>query len=201
MPAGVPLMMVNRADRLVDGAVPTLLAAFDIGPTRTLQQDVEFGVLQIVDIALKAISPAVNDPSTCITCLDQLSRIMIRWISRYMPDVMLADPPHVIRVVMPAVDLDGMLDTAFEQIRHYSASDMAVSSRLLRVLGDIADSTADGEVHARLLARAQRVYEGCARHLDEPDLAKLRVRLASLEPRNALSLSPLMAREPLEQTT
>ena len=49
-----------------------LRAAFDFGPTRTLQQDVEFGVLQIVDIALKAISPAVNDPTTAISCVDQL---------------------------------------------------------------------------------------------------------------------------------
>ena len=183
VPAGIPLLMVNRADRLEDGVAGSLRAAFDIGPTRTLQQDVEFGVLQIVDIALKAISPAVNDPSTCITCLDQLSRIMIRWVSRYMPDVLLADPPHVIRVVMPAIDLDGILDTAFEQIRHYGASDMAVSSRLLRALGDIADSTSDGEIHARLLARARRVYEGCRRHLDEADLGVLRGRLAGLEKR------------------
>ncbi len=62
-----------------------LLGAFDFGPTRTLQQDVEFGVLQIVDIALKAISPAVNDPTTAIGCVDQLSRILIRFASREMP--------------------------------------------------------------------------------------------------------------------
>ena len=187
VPAGVPLMMVNRADRLDAGAASTLLAAFDIGPTRTLQQDVEFGVLQIVDIALKAISPAVNDPSTAITCLDQLSRIMIRWVSRYMPDVLLADPPHVIRVVLPTIDLDGMLDTAFEQIRHYAASDLAVSARLLRALGDIADSTADHDIHVRLLARARRVHEGCRRHLDEPDLLKLGARLVPLERHIAVS--------------
>ena len=74
------------------------VAAFDIGPTRTLQQDVEFGVLQIVDIALKAISPAVNDPSTAINCVDQLSRIMIRFASRQPPDEPMFDPPGVIRV-------------------------------------------------------------------------------------------------------
>ena len=54
-----------------------MLTAIDIGPTRTLQQDVEFGVIQIVDIALRAISPAVNDPTTAINCINQLGRIMI----------------------------------------------------------------------------------------------------------------------------
>ncbi len=190
VPAGIPLLMVNRADRLGDDVVVNLLAAFDIGPTRTLQQDVEFGVLQIVDIALKAISPAVNDPSTAITCLDQLSRVLIRWIARYMPDVLLADPPHVIRVVMPTIDLDGLLDTAFEQIRHYSASDLAVSARLLRALGDIAESTRDVEIHACLAARARRVYEGCRTRLEEPDLEKLRSRLALIERHAPSSVEP-----------
>ena len=62
VPAGVPLLMVSKGNRLDAEGRAGLLASFDFGPTRTLQQDVEFGVLQIVDIALKAISPAVNDP-------------------------------------------------------------------------------------------------------------------------------------------
>jgi uncharacterized membrane protein len=76
VPVGIPLMMVSKGHRLSPEGVARLLAAFDFGPTRTLQQDVEFGVLQIVDIALKAISPAVNDPTTAISCVDQLSRVL-----------------------------------------------------------------------------------------------------------------------------
>jgi uncharacterized membrane protein len=82
VPAGYPLFMVSRASRLEPTHIEKMRAAVDIGPTRTLQQDVEFGVLQIVDIALRAISPAVNDPSTAINSIDQLSRIMICWIGR-----------------------------------------------------------------------------------------------------------------------
>ena len=82
----------DRADRLDEEVQAALLATFDIGPARTLQQDVEFGVIQIVDIGLRAISPAVNDPSTAITCLDQLGRIMIRWVSRDPPASTLFDP-------------------------------------------------------------------------------------------------------------
>jgi uncharacterized membrane protein len=82
VPAGVPLLMVSRKDQLEPAHAVELAGAFDIGPMRTLQQDVEFGVIQIVDIALRAISPAVNDPSTAISCIDQLSRILIRWLRR-----------------------------------------------------------------------------------------------------------------------
>src|ERR1022692_4192552 len=58
VPAGVPLLAVSKGGRLTPEGMAELRGAFDLGPTRTLQQDVEFGVLQIVDIALKAISPA-----------------------------------------------------------------------------------------------------------------------------------------------
>src|SRR5271157_1706229 len=97
VPAGIPLVMVSKGNRLPPAGTAELLAAFDIGPTRTLQQDVEFGVLQIVDVALKAISPAVNDPTTAITCVDQLSRILIRFVSREPPEELLYDPPGIVR--------------------------------------------------------------------------------------------------------
>jgi uncharacterized membrane protein len=180
VPEGVPLLIVNRADRLDAEVQAALLATFDIGPARTLQQDVEFGVIQIVDIGLRAISPAVNDPSTAITCLDQLGRIMIRWISRDPPAGTLFDPPHVHRVTMPWIDLDGLLDTAFEQIRHYAESDLPVTLRLLRTLQDIAVTTDDPVIRARLLMRADRVMEGSRGRLDEAALARLSDRLARL---------------------
>ena len=156
IPAGMPLLMVSRPDRLPHDLIDELRGAVDIGPTRTLQQDVEFGVIQIVDIALRAISPAVNDPSTAISCIDQLSRILIRWIGRAPPPSRFYDPPHVLRVVLPWIDLDGLLDTAFEQIRHYSASDVAVSLRLLRAYGDIASTVRDPELRDMLSGARKR---------------------------------------------
>ena len=154
-----------------------LLGAFDIGPTRTLQQDVEFGVIQIVDIALRAISPAVNDPSTAISCIDQLSRILIRWLGRAPPASVLFDPPHVPRVFVPWISVDGMFDTAFEQIRHYAANDAAVSLRLLRAIGDIAGTLQQDDTRAKLLERARRVVDGCSERLGEAETARLKQRL------------------------
>ncbi len=133
----VPLLKTTHGDRITKDRAAELLAAIDIGPTRTMQQDVEFGIVQIVDIALRAMSPAVNDPSTALSCVDQLSCILIRWLSRETPRSLYYDPPHVTRVVIPWIKFEGLLDLAFEQIRHYAAGDAAVSLRLMRALGDI----------------------------------------------------------------
>lgn len=178
IPAGVALLLVSRPDRLTHDLIAALRGTVDIGPTRTLQQDVEFGVIQIVDIGLRAISPAVNDPSTAISCVDQLSRILIRWVGRVRPSSHLYDPPHVLRVVLPWIDFDGLLDTAFEQIRHYAEGDVAVSLRLLRAYADIAGTVRDPFLREILRQRAQTVVTGCEARLTSVDLARLRDRAA-----------------------
>jgi len=181
VPAGVPILMVYKAERLSPKDCGEFLGAFDFGPARTLQQDIEFGVLQIVDIALKAISPAVNDPTTAINCVDQLSRILIRFASRDLPDSLLYDLQGVARVSIPWIDFEHLLDSAFEQIRMYSKNDVAVSLRLLRALGDIATGNTDSGVRRILAEWGSRVIEGCAEGLREEELRPIRVRQAALE--------------------
>jgi uncharacterized membrane protein len=196
-PAGVPLLFVSHPGRLDAEKMAKLRAAFDIGPTRTLEQDVEFGVLQIVDIALRAISPAVNDPSTAIGCIDQLSRLMIRWVGRAPPASLLCSPPHVVRVVLPWISREELLETAFDQIRHYSSSDVAVSLRLLRALGDIASVAPDAALGPILDDYGARIVEGCRAHLSKADLRRLDNRLAPLQGPAALANT---AKRPLPAT-
>jgi len=180
VPQGVPLLLVTKGDKLTPARIAELHSAFDLGPTRTLQQDIEFGILQIVDIALKAISPAVNDPSTGITCVDQLSRILIRYASREPSDTLLYDPPGIVRVSIPWLGFERLVDSAFEQIRLYAKSDTAVSLRLLRALADIAATVSDPALHQVLAERGQRIVAGCAAALGEDDLSEMHVRLAAL---------------------
>jgi uncharacterized membrane protein len=181
VPAGVSLLAVSRGDRLSPDVTRDLLGAFDLGPSRTLQQDVEFGVLQIVDVALKAISPAVNDPTTAISCVDQLSRILIRYASREPQDSILYDPPGVVRVSIPWIGFAGLLESAMEQIRMYAKGDVAVSLRLLRALGDIVAATPDSQIRSMLVDTGKRVVAGCAERLNEEELRSLRARLMVLE--------------------
>ena len=181
VPSGVPLMRVSKPERVTADRALHLIATIDIGPARTMQQDVEFGIIQIVDIALRAMSPAVNDPSTAISCVDQLSRIMIRWINRVPPPSHYYAPPHVLRLFVPWISFDGLLDTAFEQIRHYATADVAVSLRLLRAFDDIASAAPQDELRIKLRERARRVLTGATGHLPSDELARLERRLAALE--------------------
>jgi len=188
VPAGAPLLMIYRGERLSPEAAEELRVGFDIGPSRTLQQDIEFGVLQIVDIALKAISPAVNDPTTAINCINQLSRILIRVAAQEPPEPHYYDPPGVFRLTLPWIGFEGLLDSAFEQIRLYSQGDMAVSLRLLRALADIAASTPVREFRCDLAERGKRILAGCAERLREHELRQMRLRLDILE--NIATASP-----------
>jgi uncharacterized membrane protein len=189
VPAGTTLFMVYRGHQLSEEQREELLNTVDVGPSRTLQQDVEFGVLQIVDIALRAISPAVNDPSTGVSCVDQLSRILIRFAARETPPPLLYDPPGVVRASIPWIGFDRLLTSAFEQIRLYSKTDLAVSLRMLRALGDIAGTVQDPAYRLKLHELGIRIVDGCAKELTEEEVRPLNVRLAALEKR---AISPAL---------
>jgi len=145
VPEGVALLHVSRGDRVTEGQVLQLLAAIDIGPTRTMQQDVEF--------ALRALSPAVNE--TAISCVDQLTIILIRWAARAAPPGHFFYPPHVLRLAVPWIGFDGLLDLAFEQIRHYAVADAAVSLRLMRALGDLASTIGEPMLRRGVIDRGK----------------------------------------------
>ena len=181
VPEGVPFLRVYKGERLSAEGIVELRDAFDFGPSRTLQQDMEFGVLQIVDIALKAISPAVNDPSTAISCVDQLSRVLIRFASREAPAPLLCDPPGVVRVSIMWSSFGRMLDSAFEQIRLYSQADRrGQPAHDARPRGHRRHPAGPGGPPP-LVERGRRIVEGCAEKLGEQEMKELRARLAGLE--------------------
>jgi uncharacterized membrane protein len=127
------------------------------------------------------MSPAVNDPSTAINCVDQLSRMLIRFASREEAASLRYDPPGTLRVCIPWPGFDPLVDAAFDQIRLYSKADVAVSLRMLRALGDIAATIPDPAVQQTLAERGRRIVAGCAEELGEEEVGKLRVRLSALE--------------------
>lgn len=138
-----------------------LEGAVDRGPLRTMQDDAEYGLRQIVDIALKALSPAVNDPSTACTCIDHLGRLLLRIAARRAPQTVFTTGLGG-RVIVPNTRFRDCVDVAFDQLRQYGASDMAVQLRMLRVLTELAGVVTDAEdrarvaLHGRLLHAASR---------------------------------------------
>lgn len=180
VPEGVPLFRISKIT-LNPQLEAELRKAFDLGPTRTLENDIEFGILQIVDIALKAISPAVNDPSTAITCIDQLSSILIRFATRENPQTMFYSSSEKLSLSIPWLGFDRLVESAFEQIRLYSQSDVAVSLRILRALSDIASTLpADGSKRT-LVEFGRLLVSGCSEKLGNEVLKEMRSRIAFLE--------------------
>jgi uncharacterized membrane protein len=146
-----------------------------------MEQDVEFGVLQIVDIALKAISPAVNDPTTALTCVDQLGRILVRAATRRPPLATLRDPDGRARVVLPRTSFPRLLEVAFSQIGHYGKADVAVPLRLMRVLADLAGATRHAPYALAIRDQARRLSADCAQGFPDADRDELNLRLAAVE--------------------
>lgn len=176
---GATLATVFSARALRPGEVDAVRGAFDLGPLRTMQDDAEFGVRQIVDIALKAISPAVNDPSTAVTCIDQLSRLLVRIAPRPDPrDCFARDA--TVRVRLRVTGFEAMVDLAFTQIRQYGKADMAVGLRVLRSLDVVAEVTEEPARKA-VLARHARLIEAALRSRFPPeDCRALDLRVTAL---------------------
>jgi uncharacterized membrane protein len=87
----------------------------------------------------------------------------------------------VLRLTLPWIGFEGLLDSAFEQIRLYAKADMAVSLRLLRAFADIGASTLAPEIRADMAERGWRIVDGCAEKLGEHELRQMRSRLETLE--------------------
>jgi uncharacterized membrane protein len=154
--------------------------AFDLGPVRTMQDDFEFGIRQIVDIALKAISPAVNDPSTAVTCIDHLSRLLGRVVRRGDTEmVRLDESTQKALIVLPSLGFSRAMDLAINQIRQYGKSDVAVLLRLVRALTDVADMT-ENPAHRAVILRHARMLRSVAEPLAADDRHELDRRLTVL---------------------
>ena len=96
-----------------------LIAALLVGGERTLLQDAAFGIRQLVDIALKALSPAVNDPYTAVMSVERLTALLAALAPRRLGDIVLHDPEGPPRVVARFPTFADYVDLAIDQIRRY----------------------------------------------------------------------------------
>ena len=114
--------------------IEKILDQFLIEKTKTSQQDLEFSIHQMVEIAARALSPGVNDPYTAITCIDNLTNIMSYLAQVKFPSRYRYDDEGKLRIVADVLDFEGVLDAAFNQIRQFSGGSTAVIIRLMEAL-------------------------------------------------------------------
>jgi uncharacterized membrane protein len=167
MVKGSALVMVIPGDRVSSRLVKQVNHTFIIGKERTEQQDVEFPIDQLVEIALRAISPAVNDPFTAIRCIDRLSAALARLAQRPSPSPYRYDKAQQLRVIAPPTTFEHLVNRAFDQIRQYARTDAAVTIRLLEAIARILMDTSNSEHQAALGRQAQMIKQGSREGLPE----------------------------------
>ena len=136
VPQGTPLMWVSPAPAVDHPCRQELLNAFALGETRTLQQDIGFGILQLTDIAVRALSPGVNDPSTANDIIVHLGDVMLSLWAQPLEDGEVHDEGRTL--IRRPTRREEHLRRAFDPIRRYGSTDPTVMLTLVRTLQMIA---------------------------------------------------------------
>ncbi|HEX7165005.1 MAG TPA: DUF2254 domain-containing protein [Trebonia sp.] len=149
-------------------AAAALARTVRVGPYRTLEQDPAYGVRVLVDIAIRALSPAINDPTSAVQALDQIDDVLHRLAHRALGDGLLADETGTVRVRFPAPRWDMFVALAFDEIILYGAGSLQVARRLHALFTDLLATAPPGrrEVVADRLATLRRLV-----HQAQPDPA------------------------------
>jgi uncharacterized membrane protein len=135
LPTGFNLFAVHGGDGLL--TVDEVLPHVGIGPERTLYQDTAFGFRQLVDIAEKALSPAINDPTTAVQCIDRLHDLLRRLVVLPIRPALLTDDAGELRLLIPRPTWDDFVHLAFDEIRHFGIRSMQIPRRLRAAIEDL----------------------------------------------------------------
>lgn len=168
--AGAPLAWVWRTSPEQPAPDPAVFTepvhgTVRVGYERTTEQDVALGVRQLADIAVKALSPAVNDPYTAIQALQHLSVLLAALAARPLGSVMAHDGAGTLRVVLPGRDLAYYVELATGQIRRYGADEPRVVTALLRALESTGRFCPDDESRGVVAAHVRLVLEAAGQRI------------------------------------
>ncbi len=149
VPAGAPLLDLHDADvRRCDVACHV-----SFGRERTMRQDPAFGLRQLVDLAVKALSPGINDPTTAVQAIDQIHDVLRRLASRPLAPGRRADADAIVRLLHPSMDWADFVSLAVDEIRLYGSSSLQVVRRLRGMLDDLLGVVDEGRRTALLEQR------------------------------------------------
>lgn len=160
--------------------IDALNAAYSVGRHRTVDQDPAFGIRQIVDMAIKALSPGVNDTSTAVMCVDYLTSILARLAGRQFPSVHCYEG-EALRMIAVVPSFEGLLAEAFDQIRSSAEGNVAILARLLGALDTIGSLTIRPSHIRALDEQLQRIAELADRTIKAShDRARLEKRMSEV---------------------
>jgi uncharacterized membrane protein len=179
--AGRPIAKVWPAGAA--GQVEAALSKSHVtGPHRTLTQDPVFAIDQLVEIAIRALSPAVNDTFTALTCIDWITSGLSEISSRVLKEGIYFGSGGKVRLIETGPKYQRMVNRSYDKIRQCATGMPAVIIRLLDSLTRVTESTTNDDQRAILLRQAEMLVRGAQRDILEPnDLGDITERMTRLE--------------------
>ena len=169
----------GRFDEQLEGQI---CHAFQIGNGRTPTQDVEYAVNQLVEMAVRAMSPAINDPFTAMTCLDHVGNGLALFIRQGEKGSHYYDRDGRLRLVLEPVTFDALLRAAFDMLRHASCDNASVLLHMLKVIETISQEAKSPVARQQLLRHVSLIQaESHAGSLIERDRQSIQVRVEALQ--------------------
>lgn len=171
--------------------IAALQGAYSIHRHRTVEQDAAFGIRQLVDMALRALSPGINDTTTAVMCVDYLTAILARLAVRTIPSSHRHEEGE-LRVITIGPTFAGLAAESFDQICASAKGNVAVMLRLLDAIEVISGLTANVGRRRVLREQMERVAELAARTVESPhDRIRFAERLA--QTRSALGTEQVLS--------
>ena len=167
-----PLLRLLGGHRISDHR---LHSCFVLGRERTFAQDPKYALRLLVDIAIRALSPAVNDPTTAVQALDQIQDLLLRLGLRSLEIGTLTDSSGAVRVVIPLPTWEDYVTLGLEEIRQYGAGSMQVMRRMRALVAD-------------LIAALPEERQGLLRHYEERLRSTVDHAFADVEDRQQASV-------------
>ncbi|WP_194395942.1 DUF2254 domain-containing protein [Microbacterium atlanticum] len=155
---------------------------------RTSVEDIRYGMQQIVDIALRALSPGVNDPTTAVHAVGHLSAILIKAVAMPRPPEAVAGPTGLLRVVTHRTAAADDLEAALEPIRHYGSGDQSVVARFIQLIEEVSSSTRNRDVLRSLIGQLDALAQQLEGDRVDPATSEKTLR-AALAARQHLALA------------
>ena len=176
--AGAPIASVWREDGAragsVEGVVEPLLEAVGLGFERTNEEDPALGLRQLTDIAVKAISPGINDPVTAAHAVGYCADLLTRLQASHLGPQEYQDEDGVPRLVTPDRDLRYYLDLVCAPVRRFGRAEPLVLTALLRMLRDCATTARDDEQRREIARQLSLVLDEVGGELRPYDVEAVR---------------------------
>ena len=163
---GMPLLRVHGGRRpLPERELRRLVR---LGTERTFEQDPKYALRLLVDIAIRALSPAINDPTTAVQALDQVEDLLLRLGRSDLAGGRVRDEAGQLRLVFPVPSWEDFLTLAFDEIRYCGANSIQVMRRMRALLQDLTEHVPT-ERRPALLRYLERVDNGIRRAFEDVD--------------------------------